>query len=117
MRARALTVTLAVAATGASAGAVAAAPAPAPEAKAARTVNVTVGDDFFRPAHLSVRRGARIRWNWRGHDVHNVTVVSGPQRFHSRDQRTGTFTRTLRRAGRYTIVCTIHGMMMRVQVR
>jgi plastocyanin len=46
-----------------------------------------------------------------------VTVVSGPQRFHSPDQSTGTFTRTLRRAGRYTIVCTIHGQMMRIRVR
>jgi plastocyanin len=77
MRARALTVTLAMAATGAGAGAVAAS-GPAPEAEAARTVNVTVGDDFFRPARLSVRRGTRVLWRWRGRDEHNVTAISGP---------------------------------------
>jgi plastocyanin len=115
MRARALTATLAIAATGGGAGAVAA-PGPALEAGAARTVNVTVGDDFFRPARLSVRRGTRVLWRWRGRDEHNVTVISGPQRFHSPDKRTGTFARTLRRAGRYTIVCTIHGQRMRIRV-
>jgi plastocyanin len=47
----------------------------------------------------------------------DVTVVSGPQRFNSRDQRTGTFARTLRRPGRYMIVCTIHGQTMRIRVR
>jgi plastocyanin len=116
MRARALTATLAIAATGAGAGTVAAS-GPAPDAEAARTVKVTVGDDFFRPARLSVRRGTRVLWRWRGRDEHNLTVSSGPQRFHSADKRTGTFVRTLRRAGRYTIVCTIHGQMMRIRVR
>ena len=48
MRARVLTVTLAMAATGVGAGTVAPS-APAPEADAARTVNVTVGDDFYPP--------------------------------------------------------------------
>jgi len=105
-----------MAATGVGAGTVAPS-APAPEADAARTVNVTVGDDFYRPARLTVSRGTRVVWRFRGRDEHNVTVVSGPQRFHSRDQRTGTFARTLRRAGRYTIVCTLHGQMMRIRVR
>jgi plastocyanin len=117
MRARVLTVTLAMAATGAGAAGTVAASAPAPKAEVARTVNVTVGDDFYRPSRLTVARGTRVRWRWRARDEHNVTVVSGPQRFHSPDQRTGTFTRTLRRAGRYRIVCTIHGQMMRIRVR
>src|SRR5919204_5033094 len=116
MRAQVLTATLAIAAACAGAGTVAAS-GPAPEAQAARTVNVTVGDDFYRPTRLTVRRGTRVRWQWRARDEHNVTVVSGPQRFHSPDQSTGTFTRTLRRAGHYTIVCTIHGQMMRIRVR
>ena len=117
MRARVLTVTLAMAAIGAGAAGTVAASGPVPKAEAARTVNVTVGDDFYRPSRLTVARGTRVRWRWRARDEHNVTVVSGPQRFHSPDQRTGTFTRTLRRAGRYTIVCTIHGQMMRIRVR
>jgi plastocyanin len=83
----------------------------------ARTVSVTVGDDFFRPSSLSVRRGTRVRWTWRGRDAHNVTVTSGPRRFNSPTQRRGTFMRTLRARGTYRIVCTVHGQRMRIRVR
>jgi plastocyanin len=117
MRARVLTVG-AVAMVATAAGTAGAASfRPAAEAPAARTINVTVGDNFYRPARLSVRRGTQVRWRWRGGDAHNVTVASGPQRFSSRTQQAGTFTRTLRRRGRYRIVCTIHGQSMRIRVR
>jgi plastocyanin len=83
---------------------------------AARAASVTVGDDFFRPRSLSIRAGTRVRWTWRGRDVHNVTVTSGPVRFRSRTQSSGTFSRTLRRRGTYRIVCTIHGQRMTIRV-
>ena len=88
-----------------------------PEARVARTVGVTVGDDFYRPASLSVPRGTIVRWTWRGRDEHDVTVTSGPARFASPVQRRGTFTRTLRRRGTYVVVCTIHGQRMTIRVR
>jgi plastocyanin len=84
---------------------------------AARATGVTVGDDFFRPKSLSVRRGTRVRWTWRGRDAHNVTVTSGPVRFRSPTQSTGTFSRKLSRRGTYRIVCTIHGQRMTIKVR
>ena len=96
-------------------GGAAVADGPAP--RAARTVNVTVGDDFYRPARLSVAPRTRVRWVWRGRDVHNVTVTSGPRRFRSRTQLRGTFARTLRARGTYRIVCTVHGQTMRINVR
>jgi plastocyanin len=86
-------------------------------AGAAATARVTVGDDFFRPRSLNVRAGTRVRWTWRGRDVHNVTVTSGPVRFNSPTQRSGTFSRTLRRRGTYRIVCTVHGQRMTIRVR
>lgn len=85
--------------------------------QAARTAGVTVGDDFFRPRRLSVGAGTRVRWVWRGRDIHNVTVTSGPRRFASPTQSRGTFSRTLRRRGLYRIVCTVHGQRMRIRVR
>jgi plastocyanin len=88
-----------------------------PAGQAARAVGVTVGDDFFRPGRLSVRRGTTVRWTWRGRDVHNVTVTSGPARFRSRTQSEGTFSRRLRRRGTYRIVCTVHGQRMTIRVR
>jgi len=87
-----------------------------PGTRAARTVDVTVGDDFYRPVRLSVRPRTRVRWVWRGRDVHNVTVTSGPRRFRSRTQVRGTFARTLRARGTYRIVCTVHGQTMRIRV-
>ncbi len=50
-----------------------------------------------------------MHWVWRGSLVHNVTVSSGPRRFHSKDQSSGEFARTLRKRGVYKLVCTIHG--------
>lgn len=86
-------------------------------AGAARTVGVTVGDDFFSPRRLSVGSGTRVRWVWRGSNLHNVTVTSGPRRFASRTQSRGAFARTLRRRGLYRIVCTVHTQRMRIRVR
>jgi plastocyanin len=83
----------------------------------ARAAGVTVGDDFFRPRKLDVRAGTRVRWTWRGRDVHNVTVTSGPVRFKSPTQRSGTFSRKLSRRGTYRIVCTVHGQRMTITVR
>ena len=93
-------------------------PAASREARAARIV--TVGDVFFSPASLSVRRGARVRWVWRGRLRHNVTVVRGPARFRSRTQRSGSYSRVLRRRGSYRLICTTHGarlQSMRIRVR
>ena len=84
---------------------------------AARAAGVTIGDNFFRPRNLDVRAGTRVRWTWRGRDVHNVTVTSGPVRFKSPTQRSGTFSRKLSRRGTYRIVCTVHGQRMTVTVR
>jgi plastocyanin len=83
---------------------------------AAGAAGVTVGDDFFRPRRLEVRPGTRVRWTWRGRDTHNVTVTSGPVRFRSPTQRSGTFSRRLSRRGTYRIICTIHGQRMTIVV-
>lgn len=88
-----------------------AAAGPATATPAVKTV--VVGDNFFgQDGHVhgvGARRGGTVRWIWTGRARHNVTVVSGPQRFRSRTQRRGSFERRVTRPGRYTIVCTIHG--------
>jgi plastocyanin len=93
-------------------------------AETATTRTVRVGDNFFvraagAPA-VTVRRGDRVRWRWTGSSPHNVTVTSGPTRFRSRTQSSGTFTRRVTRPGTYRIICTIHGapdQSMRLRVR
>lgn len=85
-------------------------------AAAARSVDVGVNDDFFKPRRLSVVKGTRVHWVWHGQAEHNVTVSSGPVRFHSKDQVKGDFARTLRKPGTYKLLCTIHGFRMRITV-
>jgi plastocyanin len=117
MRAHHTIAALTVIAAGTTATAGQATELTAPTAATARTAGVTVGDDFFRPGRLTIRRGTTVRWTWRGRDVHNVTVTSGPARFQSRTQSEGTFSRRLRRRGTYRIICTVHGQRMTIRVR
>ncbi len=89
----------------------------APSASGA-TKTVRVDDDVFRPGSLSIRVGDTVRWRWVGDNPHNVTVTRGRQKFKSGTKRSGTFSRRIRRGGRYTIVCTVHpGMDMTLRVR
>jgi plastocyanin len=87
------------------------------EAHAAKTVQVNVRDDFFSRTSLTVDRGTRVRWVWRGRNPHDVTVTTGPTRFASSTKRSGDFARTLRKTGAYRIICTVHEMRMRLVVR
>lgn len=87
-----------------------------PAAASAKTIRIA--DNVFKPKHVTVHKGAKVRWRWTGQVIHNVTVMKGPQRFHSETQRTGTFSHRMRRRGTYKIVCTIHpGMEMKLKVR
>jgi len=94
---------------------VAAAPA------AARTRNVKIGDDYFvksgKPSTITVRKGAVVRWNWRGSDSHNVVVRKGPRHFQSGLKSSGHFSKKLRRRGTYKIICSIHAPEMRMTLR
>jgi len=86
-------------------------------AGAASPPKVAVGDNYFKPTKLTVPAGATVTWTWRGSNTHNVTVVSGPQKFRSPDQDNGTYTRTVTKTGTYRIVCTFHpGMVMTLKV-
>ena len=89
----------------------------APAAPAA-TKTVRVDDDVFRPGSLTINVGDTVVWRWVGDNPHNVTVTRGRQKFRSSTKRSGTFSRRIRRGGRYTIVCTIHpGMDMTIRAR
>jgi plastocyanin len=82
---------------------------------------VKVGDDYFvrkgSTPTITVRKGTTVTWRFRGNDLHNVAVTKGPVRFHSPYKDSGSFSKKMRKAGRYTIVCTIHsGMKMKLRV-
>ena len=82
------------------------------------TKSIKIGDNFFSPKTVTVKRGTAVVWKWTGSAPHNVTVTKGPKRFHSRTQTKGTFKAVPHTKGTYRIVCTIHaGMAMTLKVR
>jgi plastocyanin len=86
----------------------------------AATHSVKIGDNYFVKkggATVSVAKGTKVKWNFSGANPHNVTVNSGPAKFHSPTKDSGSYSRTLSRAGTYKIVCTVHsGMRMTLKV-
>ena len=74
---------------------------------------VNVGDNYFvRPSGVptvTVSKGTKVRWVWTGNDLHNVKVKRGPATFSSPSKKDGSYSKTMRKRGTYTIVCSIHG--------
>ena len=86
----------------------------ASSADSARTADVSIGEYFFRSARLQVDVGDTVRWTNRGKDLHTVTSSGRvPERFDAGNLDAGqTFTRTFRKPGTYTYVCTLHEGLM-----
>ena len=90
-------------------------------ASSATTRSIKIGDNYFVRSSgvpvITVTRNTRVTWRWTGDSLHDVRVSSGPVKFKSKVQTSGTYSRTMRRAGTYTIVCRVHsGMKMRLRV-
>jgi len=85
----------------------------APAAGADQTVSVD--DNFFKPKRLKVTVPEKVTWEWDGLVAHNVVVEKGPQKFKSKLQSEGTYSKVIKKPGKYLIHCTIHpGMTMRI---
>lgn len=88
------------------------------------TKTVSVGDDFFKPTKLTIKKRSAINFVWKksNFDSHNVTLVKGPKGVkHSKfTSITGTsgihFKRQFTAAGTYRFICTIHPESMRLTV-
>ena len=78
---------------------------------------VSVKDDFFSSKSITVKKGTKVVWTWKGKRRHNVSEASG--KFGSGTKKTGTFSHTFKSKGTVLIFCTIHapGMQMKVHVQ
>jgi plastocyanin len=78
------------------------------------TKSVRVGDNFFSPKNLSLRKGDTAEWRFVGRRRHNVY---GPG-FNSPTKKRGTYSRRFGKAGTFAIFCSLHdGMRMTVRVK
>lgn len=80
-------------------------------ALAASSASVKVGDDWFKAKTVTVTKGGKVTWNWVGQLDHNVTVMSGPAKFHSRIRASGSWSHVFTKAGTYHLECTLHPKM------
>jgi plastocyanin len=87
---------------------------------------VRIGDNYFTPQTLRIKKGTTVVWKWPSADVagdvHDVKLKSGPRgvrKFHSQPASSDySFKRTLKVVGTYRIICTLHeDMRMKVVVR
>ncbi len=75
---------------------------------------VKIGDNYFVRASgvptVTVSRNSVVKWVWTGHSLHNVKVSRGPARFGSSSMTSGSYRKTLRKKGTYTLYCSVHGI-------
>jgi plastocyanin len=87
----------------------------------AATRSVKVADDYFvrkgSVPTVTVKKGTKVTWRFAGKEMHNVAVTKGPVKFRSSFKTSGTYSKTVRSAGTYTIVCTIHQPDMKMKLR
>jgi plastocyanin len=95
-------------------------------AQAAHRKTIHIGDNYFAPASVKVKKGTTVTWKWPSFDmagdVHDVKLKSAPRhvkRFHSQPASSDySFKRKLTVVGKYTIICTLHeDMRMTIRVR
>jgi plastocyanin len=83
--------------------------------------SVKVGDDFFvrkgSVPTISVAKGTKLTFRWKGSSLHNVHALRGPRTFKSDFKRSGSYSKILRKPGRYTILCDIHQPDMKLIVK
>ena len=87
----------------------------------AATRSVKVDDDYFvrkgSVPTVSVSKGTKVTWRWSGKGLHNVVVTKGPAKFRSSLKSSGSYSKTVKTAGTYTIVCSIHQPDMTMKLR
>ena len=126
MKFRTVAVALGLLALGLGAGVIPAAASAGKPASASRAKlkTITVADDFFSLARVTIRRGQQIKWVWsrNNENSHNVTLLSGPKgvskvKFTSATGASGVrFERTFLKPGKYHFQCIIHPSSMNTVV-
>ena len=80
----------------------------------ARRKVVKVGDDYYSPSKLTIKKGTKVRWAWLdgNQDNHDVRLKSGPKGVKKfKSDLAGSdysYSQTFKVPGTYKIYCSIH---------
>jgi len=81
-----------------------------PAVKAQESATVSVDDNVFVPAAVTIDVGGTVTWTWTGSNPHTVTADDGS--FASAQQTSGSFSQTFDTAGTFSYFCEVHGQVM-----
>jgi plastocyanin len=85
-------------------------------ATGATTKTVRVKDSFFSPKKLTIKKGTKVTWVWKGKERHNVATASGPSTVRFGTRKKGKRSYTFKKRGTYRLVCTIHAPDMNMKI-
>jgi plastocyanin len=86
----------------------------------AATRSIKVGDDYYVRSSgvpkVTVSKGTKVKWRFTTDTGHSVTVKRGPTKFDSGIRTGGSYSKTMRKRGTYSIYCTVHGSSQRMKL-
>jgi plastocyanin len=86
----------------------------------AATKSVKVGDNYYVRSRgvptVTVSKGTKVKWRFATDTGHSVTVKRGPTKFNSGVRTGGSYSRTMRKRGTYSIYCVIHGSEQKMKL-
>lgn len=86
-------------------------------ASAPKTKKVKVGDDYYLPVKLTVKKGTKVKWSWLdgNQDTHDVRLKTGPKgvkKFKSGLAASDySYSKKFTVPGTYKIYCSLHKEM------
>ena len=86
----------------------------------AATRSIKVGDNYYVRSRgvptVTVSKGTKVKWRFVTNTGHSVTVRRGPTKFNSGIRTGGSYSKTMRKRGTYSIYCVIHGSEQRMKL-
>lgn len=77
---------------------------------AAAVTIVTISDNKFEPAEITIKAGTTVRWQWSGNNPHSVLIGGSDSGQHT---GSGAFEKTFAAAGAsFPFQCGVHGASM-----
>jgi plastocyanin len=85
----------------------------------AAPVDVKIKDNLFKPTRVTIHKGGKVVWHWKGSNPHNVAIKKpGASRVSTRSaiKTSGRYGFRFRRTGTWKVLCEVHPTKMRMKV-